>query len=349
MHQKEIAFTLERITPIEEEIMPVVPLEVFISYAHEDQALKDELCAHLSNLQRQGLIKTWHDGNILAGTEWEQQIIEHLTSAHLILLLISSDFMASDFCFSVEMQQAMARHQTNQARAIPILVRQTDWQHAPFSILQMVPTGAKPVANWSRRDDVFTDVVKGIRKAIEDVKENGATLSRAADTTSVESIPMPLWNVPSRRNSYYTGQEAILKYLHTTLKSDKAAALTQPQAISGLGGIGKTQIALEYAYRHRQTYRAILWMQADTREALILGFISLANLLQLPHKDAQDQNVIVEAVKDWLETNERWLLILDNADDLMLLDQLLPIRSGGHLLLNQRAHAYVRLRHAIEI
>src|SRR5260221_2121506 len=153
--------------------------------------------------------------------------------------------MASDFCYSVEMQKAMARHQTNQARVLPILVRQTDWKDAPFSILQMLPTDTKPVVNWTRRDDAFTDVVKGIRKAIEDLNANGATLPRVLDTTLVESIPMPLWNVPSRRNSYFTGQEAILKYLHTTLKSDMAAALTQPQAISGLGGIGKTQIAFK--------------------------------------------------------------------------------------------------------
>src|SRR5260221_6757256 len=245
MHQKEIASTLERITPIEEEIMPVIPLEVFISYAHEDRALKEELTTHLSNLRRQGLIKTWHDGDIVPGTEWEQQIIEHLTSAHLILLLISSDFMASDFCYSVEMQKAIARHQTNQARVLPILVRQTDWKDAPFSILQMLPTGTRPVVNWTRRDDAFTDVVKGIRKAIEDLNANGATLPRVLDTTLVESIPMPLWNVPCRRNSYLTGQEAILQKLHTTLKSDMAAALTQPQAISGLGGIGKTQIAFK--------------------------------------------------------------------------------------------------------
>src|SRR5437016_2963563 len=101
---------------IEEEVMPDVPLEVFISYAHADRALKDELSKHLSNLQRQGLIKTWHYGDIVAGTEWERQIIEHLHSAHLILLLISKDFMASEFCYSTEMQQAMARHHANQVR-----------------------------------------------------------------------------------------------------------------------------------------------------------------------------------------------------------------------------------------
>ena len=171
MRKKHIGLTLERVVVREEVIMQIAPLEVFISYAHQDRALKEELTTHLSNLRRQGLIKTWHDGDIVPGTEWEQQIIEHLTSAHLILLLISSDFMASDFCYSVEMQKAIARHQTNQARVLPILVRQTDWKDAPFSILQMLPTGTRPVVNWTRRDDAFTDVVKGIRKAIEDLTQ----------------------------------------------------------------------------------------------------------------------------------------------------------------------------------
>lgn len=132
------------------------PLDVFISYAHDDQALKHELIKHLSNLQRQGLIKIWHDGDLVAGTEWEQQIIEHLNFAHLILLLISADFMASDFCYSIEMQQAMTRHVANKARVIPILLRTTDWHRAPFSILQMLPTGAKPVDDWPTHDKAFT-------------------------------------------------------------------------------------------------------------------------------------------------------------------------------------------------
>ena len=132
MYLKEIAPTLEWIAAKKETIMPT-PLDVFISYAHEDRVLKDELIKHLSNLQHQGLIKAWHDGNLIAGTAWEQKVIEHLHAAHLILLLISKDFMASDFCYSTEMEQAMARHHANQARVIPILLRQTNWTGAPRS------------------------------------------------------------------------------------------------------------------------------------------------------------------------------------------------------------------------
>lgn len=99
--------------------------EVFISYSHRDKELRNELEKHLSNLKRQNIIASWSDGNISPGTEWEPQIMEHLKRAQIILLLVSADFMASDFCYSIEMTQAIARHDANQARVIPILLRPT--------------------------------------------------------------------------------------------------------------------------------------------------------------------------------------------------------------------------------
>src|SRR5216684_6787565 len=96
--------------------------EVFISYSHQDQALCKELEKHLSNLEQQHIIAPWYDGNITPGEEWMPQIMEHLNSAQIILLLISSDFLASDFCNSIEMTGAIDRHNANQARVIPIIL-----------------------------------------------------------------------------------------------------------------------------------------------------------------------------------------------------------------------------------
>ena len=144
-------------------------LDVFISYSHKDRALRDELAAHLSNLRKQGQISDWYDGDIVPGSELKTQILAHLYKAHLILLLISADFMASEFCYSIEMQQAIARHQANQARVIPIILRPTDWEGAPFSDLKALPTDGKAVTRWPTHDDAFADVMKGLRDTIKDL------------------------------------------------------------------------------------------------------------------------------------------------------------------------------------
>jgi hypothetical protein len=142
-------------------------LDVFISYSHKDKGLRDELATHLSNLRRQGVISDWYDGDIAPGLEWKAQILAQLNKAKVILLLISADFMASDFCYSIEMQQAIARHQANQARVIPVILRPTDWEGAPFSRLKALPTDGKAVTDWPSHDNAFADVIKGLRAAIK--------------------------------------------------------------------------------------------------------------------------------------------------------------------------------------
>ena len=150
-----------------------MPYSVFISYSHRDRGLREELEKHLSNLRRQKMIASWYDGNISPGTEWEAQIREHLNKDQIILLLISADFMDSDFCYSIEMTQAIARHNANEARVLPIILRPTDWKGAPFDKLKVLPTDGKAVTRWPTHDDAFEDVVRGIREAIDDLTKKG--------------------------------------------------------------------------------------------------------------------------------------------------------------------------------
>jgi len=144
-----------------------MPIEVFISYSHKDESLKDDLYIHLANLTRQGKIKPWQDRAIEAGTEWDAEIKARLESAGIILLLITPRFIASEYCFDKEMQRAMERHAAGTARVIPIVMKPCDWKDTAFSKLQVLPKDAKPVTSWSDSDEALLDVVKGIRRAVD--------------------------------------------------------------------------------------------------------------------------------------------------------------------------------------
>ena len=143
------------------------PIRVFLSYAHEDERFKDELVKHLSVLRRQGLIDMWHDRKIVAGEDWAGEIDENLEAADLVLLLVSSGFLASDYCYEKEMDRAVERHDVGEARVVPIVVRACDWARPPLGKLQALPRDGKPVANWDRADDAWLDVVRGIQRVVE--------------------------------------------------------------------------------------------------------------------------------------------------------------------------------------
>jgi hypothetical protein len=120
-------------------------IEIFISYAHEDEPLKQQLEKQLRGLQRQAIISVWHDRKISPGTLWAQAIDAHLNTAKIILLLVSPDFMDSDYGYSVEMERAMKRHERNEARVIPVILRPVYWKKARFGVLQALPKDAKPI------------------------------------------------------------------------------------------------------------------------------------------------------------------------------------------------------------
>src|SRR5450755_158956 len=317
------------------------PVSMFLSYAHEDESLRSELEKHLSLLQRQGLVSTWQDRQITAGTDWVQEIDEHLNRASIILLLVSSDFLASDYCYGVEMQCALDRDKADQARVIPIMVRPCDKTGAPFAHLQALPKDAKAITTWNNRDEAWTNVAAGIRRVIEE-------LPPLSVKTPSAGLP-PVWYIPYPQNPLFTGREELLTQLATTLHAGQPTALSQPQAISGLGGIGKTQLALEYAYRYRQDYQAILWAQTDTRENLTSSYLTIATLLDLPEQGEQESARVITAVKNWFQRNTGWLLILDNADELALARDFLPPSVGGHVLLTTRAQATGRFARRLEV
>ena len=148
-----------------------IRLEAFLSYSHRDEKLREKLDRHLSGLRRQGLIQVWNDRQIGAGAEFDYEISSHLESANLVLLLISADFIASDYCWSQEMTRAMARHAAGDTRVIPIILRPCDWHDAPFGKLVALPTDGSPVTSsrWPNTDFAFQNIAAGVRKAVNDL------------------------------------------------------------------------------------------------------------------------------------------------------------------------------------
>ncbi|AZO31406.1 macro domain-containing protein [Mesorhizobium sp. M1B.F.Ca.ET.045.04.1.1] len=148
---------------------PSKSVSVFVSYSHVDELLRKELGKHLSVLEHQGIISTWHDRMIGAGMEWEGAIDAQLNEARVIILLISADFIQSKYCYDIEMKRALERHDHREALVIPVILRAVALKGTPFSKLQALPRDAKPVVTWTDRDSAFVDITDGLRNAIQDL------------------------------------------------------------------------------------------------------------------------------------------------------------------------------------
>lgn len=139
---------------------------LFFSYTHKDEVLRDELETHLALMRRQGLIEAWHDRRINAGDEVDETISNQLNTADIILLLISADFISSNYCYSREMTRALERHEAGDARVIPVILRPCDWHTAPFGKLLAAPKDGRAVTSWPDKDEAFTDVARQVRQAL---------------------------------------------------------------------------------------------------------------------------------------------------------------------------------------
>ncbi len=170
------------------------PIEVFVSYSHRDEVLHDELAKHLRPLEREGVIQRWHDRRLTAGTEFGDEIDVLLNRAGIILLLVSPDFIASEYCWSKEMKRAMERHEAGEARVVPVILRPVDWHNTPFGKLLALPKDGKAVTSWTDRDTALLDVAKGIRAVASEVRD-------IAQTASARAAEVRRAGQPARHNS----------------------------------------------------------------------------------------------------------------------------------------------------
>jgi hypothetical protein len=170
-------------------------LRVFFSYSHEDEEQRNQLEKHLALLKRQGLVEAWHDRRIAAGEDIDKAIDAELERADIILLLVSAGFLASDYCFSNEMERAMERHRLGDARVVPVIVKNCDWHSASFGKLNAVPKDGKAITSWANPDDAYTDVAREIRALVE--RTSGCRIGEMAapipaHRTNIASAPAAL-------------------------------------------------------------------------------------------------------------------------------------------------------------
>jgi hypothetical protein len=223
-----------------------VPL--FYSYAHGDERYRKKLEAHLSNLRREGLISEWHDRKIQAGSEWREDISERLDEARIILLLVSADFLNSDFCNSVELKRALERHTTGQARVIPVILRPCDWRTARFGKFQALPANGEGVTMWHPQDKAFADIAQGIRDVATELSASGpkaATAKRRSrkmssnrdDRGAEMSAASRKSATPKRRPRKVNPNHDDSGYVDITIDKD-FNTFTKDQQSSFLAGLG---------------------------------------------------------------------------------------------------------------
>jgi hypothetical protein len=205
-------------------------LEVFFSYSHKDERMREKLEKHLSALRRENVIAGWHDRKIMPGTEWKDQIDEHIETAHFILLLISAEFLNSDYCYDVELKRAIARHDAGDARVVPIILRPCDWLKTPFGKLQALPRDGRPVSDFPTQDHAFNEVVRGIRRVVEEMSktpQRGHDLSVELDGTqkqdkTLSKDPHATPQVSSVQISKNVAQKLErMRFINAGIKSDE--------------------------------------------------------------------------------------------------------------------------------
>ncbi|WP_189361614.1 tetratricopeptide repeat protein, partial [Thermogemmatispora tikiterensis] len=313
------------------------PVLVFCSWSRSpaDRSWFDRVLTALQPLEAEGLISLWHDDLVPGGSDLGQERAHAFARASVVLLIFSPDYLASEQGHS-ELQQARQRRLADEIRLIPVLLRACDWEQPLGLDLKPLPADRRPIASRYDSDEGLRQLTSGLRQALSD---------RSASLVSHSSEPaLPLWNVPFAPSPCFTGREDELAALDAFLQQ-RSPAIGQALAISGLSGVGKTRLAVEYAFRFRSAYRAVLWVDATSQETLLASYRELASLLSLPGRHEQELLWVVLAVRRWLQTQPGYLLILDHLNEPALLfssrpdwppvlgSPFLPPNVAGHLLI----------------
>ncbi|MDF0752660.1 TIR domain-containing protein [Marinobacter sp. 71-i] len=225
-------------------------VSIFYSYSHKDERFCETLRAHLSVLERKEVISSWYDRKIKPGQLWQREIDTNIKRADIIVLLVSADFVASDYCYQEELQIAMERHEANQAIVVPVVVRPVDFSETPFSKIQALPKDAYPITKWNDEDEAWINVVEGIKSAINEVR---FLKKRGGSDEGFRSINHYLVReLDSLEGAFEAdGSNATNRGLSTGLfdldRVTDGLHKSDFIAIAGRPGMGKTDLALKIA------------------------------------------------------------------------------------------------------
>jgi tetratricopeptide (TPR) repeat protein len=329
---------------------PERPPKVFISYSHDSNEHEERVLNLADRLAHDGIDVDLDQFVSPPPASWPIWMERAMEAANFILVVCSKNYLAKVKgkvkrgtgkgvkWESLLSYQEIYDNDSNSSKYIPVLLEGGKYEHIPDPMRGGNHYKPEENGEYEKLLRHITNQPATPKPILGKVKELPPKARRGAKNSATTgkqpSSPSRLWNVPHTRNEAFTGREQILSNLRADLlKKGK-------QALFGLGGVGKTQIAVEYAYRHQDEYKAVFWSFAGTEQSLRGGYAAIAGLLDLPEKDSQEQAKVTDAVKNWLEHNAGWLLVLDNADDPAMVKAFLPQQGKGHILLTSRAYVF---------
>ncbi|HET8888232.1 MAG TPA: FxSxx-COOH system tetratricopeptide repeat protein [Candidatus Angelobacter sp.] len=327
-------------------MLPERPPKVFISYSHDSAEHEKHVLDLANRLRRDGIDATIDQYETSPREGWPVWMEMQIRESDFVLVVCTATYLGRAERREKEgvgkgaiwetalTLQYLYEASANNERFIPAIFNHENVADIPMPLRS---------ATY-----YLLNTEEGCQRLLRRLRKQPEVHKPDVGTTSILPISVPQgaaallatgksrrpWLVPHARNDAFTGREQLLIDLRADLVKKRK------QALSGLGGVGKTQIAVEYAYRYKDEYTAVLWTFADTEQSVRGGFARIASLLNLPDKDATEQAKVTEAVRSWLEENSGWLLVLDNADDPAAVNDFLPQQGKGHILVTSRAHQF---------
>ncbi|MHC1767310.1 MAG: FxSxx-COOH system tetratricopeptide repeat protein [Verrucomicrobiia bacterium] len=309
--------------------------KVFISYSRADREWLRRLQKHLKPYTNRIQVTPWSDDNIKPGQLWYEEIQKAIAATKLAVLLVSPDFLASDFIMKQELPLLIDAAKQGRLIIAWFLLKSCAYPVTPIAAFQALIDPKQPLANVeteAEQDSVMVRICSQIAMAL------AGSLQRDGAVQPSEPGPesKPVFAVPYENNPNFTGRQTVLTEIRARLSEDRQRGVASVAIISGLGGMGKTQTAVEYCYMHCQAYDFVFWIGAERSSEIRAGLADITRTLGLSHGNRVTQEEAVRVTLHWMQENTRWLLVLDNVERAEWLRPFIPLRGRGHILITSR-------------